>query len=142
MSASVVPFEASAGKTDAKKLLTTRLGEAGRGKLLPSEVANTTFENLKNLISDDYAKNELRSADQLKVVLKRLTDGFAGMKATEITAARISAYQAERHHHVRCFARRPRFGCSWPLASCGDARSGYRLLPLTAQVRNHGAGAR
>ncbi|HJZ70902.1 MAG TPA: tyrosine-type recombinase/integrase [Vicinamibacterales bacterium] len=84
----------STKESDAKKLLKTRVGEAGIGKLLPSEVAKTTFEDLKKLISDDYAKNERDSADQLKIVLKRLDVAFAGMTATEITAGHISAYQA------------------------------------------------
>lgn len=81
-------------ENDAKALLKTRLGEMGIGKLLPSEVAKTTFEDLKKLITDDYAKNERRSAKQLKIVLSRLSEGFAGMKALDINAARISAYQA------------------------------------------------
>jgi integrase len=82
-------------ESDAKKLLKQRLGEAGVGKLLPSEVANTTFDDLKKLITDDYTMND-RDSDQLIIVLKRLEEAFAGMKATEITAVRISAYQAEQ----------------------------------------------
>src|SRR5262245_56658890 len=86
-------------ESDAKRLLKTRLGEAGIGTLLPSEVANTSFDDLKKLITYDYAKNERRTSDQLKIVLGRLTESFAGMKATEITAGRISAYQAQQKEH-------------------------------------------
>jgi integrase len=82
--------------SDAKRLLKQRLGEAGTGTLLPSDVARTTFEDLKTEVTNDYARNDRRSADQLKVVLKRLASGFAGMKATELTAGRISAYQAQQ----------------------------------------------
>jgi integrase len=83
-------------EADARKLLKLRLGESGTVKLLPSDVAKTTFTDLKKIITDDYANNERESADQLKIVLKRLDDGFAGMKATDITAHRINAYQAEQ----------------------------------------------
>src|SRR4051794_38573664 len=69
----------------ARKLLKARLGEAGIGKLLSVEAAKTTFEDLKKLITDDYSKNERQTQDQLKIVLKRLDEGFAGMKATDIT---------------------------------------------------------
>src|SRR5437870_9971297 len=77
-------------ESDARKLLKTRIGEAGIGTLLPSEIAKTTFEDLKKLITDDYTKNDHKTAGQLKIVLARLSDGFAGMKAIEITAGRIS----------------------------------------------------
>ena len=70
-----------------------RTGEAAIGKLLPSDVAKTTFEELKTLVTQDYKKNNRRTAD-LEVVLNRLSASFAGMKATEITPASISAYQA------------------------------------------------
>lgn len=83
-------------RSDARKLLKTRLGEAGIGKLLPSEVANTTFADLKALITTDYAKNDHRTQDQLEIVLGRLDEGFAGMKAVEITPVRINAYQAQQ----------------------------------------------
>jgi transposase-like protein len=86
----------SHNETDAKKLLKKRLGECGTGKLLTSDVAKTTFDDLKKIIADDYANNERESADQLKIVLKRLDEGFTGMKATDITAHRVSAYQAEQ----------------------------------------------
>ena len=86
----------SRNEADAKKLLKRRLGESGTGKLLTSDVAKTTFDDLKKIITDDYANNERESADQLKIVLKRLDEGFTGMKATDITAHRVSAYQAEQ----------------------------------------------
>jgi len=86
----------SHNETDAKRLLKKRLGESGTGKLLTSDVAKTTFADLKKIITDDYANNERKSADQLKIVLNRLDEGFAGLKAIDITAGRISAYQAEQ----------------------------------------------
>ena len=63
--------------------------------MLPSDVAKTTFEDLEKLVEQDYEKNDRRASD-LKVVLKRLSSTFSGMKATEITPARISTYQAEQ----------------------------------------------
>jgi len=72
-------------QSEAKKLLKRRLGESGTGKLLLAEVAKTTFADLKKMITDDYANNDRESADQLKVVLKRLDEGFANLKATDIT---------------------------------------------------------
>lgn len=83
-------------KADAEKLLKRRLGESGIGSLLPSNVASTTFEDLKNLITSDYEKNERASAGQLKIVLARLSESFAGMKASDITSARISAHQVHQ----------------------------------------------
>lgn len=83
-------------ESDAKKLLKRRLGESGTGKLLLAEVAKTTFADLKKIITDDYANNDRESSDQLKIVLKRLDEGFADLKAIDITAGRVAAYQAEQ----------------------------------------------
>src|SRR5262249_32079853 len=83
-------------ESGARKLLKTRLGESGIGKLLSSDVANTKFDDLKKLITADYAKNERRTEDQLEIVLKRLESAFAGMRSVEITSARISTYQAQQ----------------------------------------------
>lgn len=83
-------------ESDARKRLKQRLGESGTGRLLPSDVAKTTFADLKKLIADDYATNDRRDAGHLGIVLKRLSNSFEGMRAVEITAARITAHQAEQ----------------------------------------------
>jgi integrase len=83
-------------ESDARKHLKKRLGESGTGNLVASDVAKTTFADLKKLITDDYATNGRRSANQLAIVLKRLSNGFEGMKAADITASRIKAHQAEQ----------------------------------------------
>ena len=82
-------------RADAVKLLKQRTGESQIGTLLPSDVAKTTFEDLRRLIRQDYLNNSRRTAS-LDVVLKRLDRTFSGMKASEITAARIIHYQTQQ----------------------------------------------
>lgn len=85
----------SHNRMDAVNLLKARAGEAATGKRLPGDVARTTFDDLAALIRQDYEKHYRRMLD-LAVVLKRLHGSFAGMKATDITAARINAHQVQQ----------------------------------------------
>jgi integrase len=82
-------------KSDAVDLLKRRLGEAGIGKLLPRAIANTTFDDLKKLVSDDYKVND-RDSSHVQTVLNRLASAFEGMKAVEITVARIETYKGDQ----------------------------------------------
>src|SRR6185503_18512520 len=55
----------------------------------------TAFEDLCQLIRDDYEKNG-RDAKHLDTVLSRLRGSFAELRAHDITTDKISAYQAQQ----------------------------------------------
>jgi site-specific recombinase XerD len=84
----------STKKSDAQAKLKERIGQAGTGELLPSDIAATIYEDLKRLIIDDYTANG-HVLKPLNDALKRLDTTFAGMKASDISTPRWTAYQAE-----------------------------------------------
>src|SRR5438876_2282232 len=47
----------SRNASDARKLLKQRLGEVANGQFVGREIERTTFEDLCQLIRDDYQKN-------------------------------------------------------------------------------------
>ena len=81
--------------SDARKLLKQRLGEIANGSFVTRDIKRTSFEDLCQLIRDDYEKNG-RDADHLDTVLNRLRSSFAELRANEITTDKISAYQAQQ----------------------------------------------
>lgn len=84
------------GETAAKKLLKKRLGEIGRGQLIGPQEEKVTFENLVTDLETDYAMNNRRSAKTLGYQLRHVREGFALMRAIDITTDRIRAYALQR----------------------------------------------
>jgi integrase len=81
--------------SDARTLLKQRLGEIANGSFVTRDVKRTSFEDLCQLIRDDYEKNG-RDADHLDTVLNRLRSSFAELRAHDITTDKISAHQAQQ----------------------------------------------
>jgi integrase len=81
--------------SDARKLLKQRLGEMASGQFVDRDVAQTTFDDLGQLLRNDYEKNG-RDVRHLDTVLKRLGASFTALRAVDITTAKLSAYQAEQ----------------------------------------------
>ena len=70
---------------DAVRLLRRRQGEIGQGRLTGPDVEKTTFEDLMQMIQDDYAVNGRRSVTRLQTSVKALSAFFAYSKAQNIT---------------------------------------------------------
>ena len=85
----------SSQRRDAVKLLRTRLAQMQNGKHYP-EAAKVTFANLEALLRANYALNGRRSERRMGQGVTHLREAFAGDRAMEITAARLTRYAADR----------------------------------------------
>jgi integrase len=92
-------YRESTGSTslrEAEKALARRQAELGLGHFTAPDVKRTTFEDLAQIIRDDYRVNGRKSTGTLETLLHRLEAAFAGARATTITADRLTRYVAER----------------------------------------------
>ena len=80
------------GEALAGKLLKKRLGEIGRGRLIGPQEEKVTFEDLASDLERDYTINARRSAETLGYQLRHLRQGFALLRAVDITTDRIRGY--------------------------------------------------
>ena len=85
----------STNEAAARKFLKKKLGELGRGRLVPSE-ERVTFDDLCKLIRDDYAVNGYRSAATLNFTIAHLEEFFGFDRAVDIVPSRVLAYQKKR----------------------------------------------
>lgn len=76
----------------AQRLLSRRQAELDLGVFVAPAVKRTTFEDLAQIIRDDYAVNRRRSRARLEQCLARLGTMFAGVRAMAITGAELTAY--------------------------------------------------
>lgn len=81
-------------RTEAVKLLNRRLADIAAGKPVLSDTSRTMFEDLTRIILDDYAAKE-RKID-ITSYITHLREVFAGTRAQDITADRITSYIAYR----------------------------------------------
>lgn len=79
-------------RAEAVDLLRRRMEEMGRGQLVGRREESVTFEDLTQIIADDYKIEKRKSADRLQVSLKHLRDYFAMNRALDITTDRVMAY--------------------------------------------------
>lgn len=87
----------STNRADAVRLLKQRIADAASGKPVGSQVERTTLDDILKMVEDDYAANGRRSLDRMKQAAAHLKDFFDGAsKARDITADRVTAYQARR----------------------------------------------
>jgi integrase len=89
----------SAHTTDrraAEKLLQIKLGAVKDNKWTPPQANKTTFDELVQLLVDDYKANGLRSLDRLEDSLTHLRLAFTEQKALTIETDRITAYISQR----------------------------------------------
>jgi integrase len=92
-------YEESSGSENykaAEKLLARRQAELGLGQFTAPDVKRTTFEDLAQLIRDDYVVNHRRSTKRMELSLKHLTAAFAGTRAAAIRPDRLNRYVRER----------------------------------------------
>lgn len=82
----------SRNRSDALKLLKKRLGEIVDGRLIVSTVERTRFQDLADLLVNDYEINGRRSVVRAKRSINHLRDFFGFSRAIEITADRVSAF--------------------------------------------------
>jgi integrase len=80
----------------ARRLLKKRLGEIGRGQLIGPQEEKVTFEHLAADLESDYFANSRRSRATLAGLLRHLREGFALMRAVDITTDRVRAYVVTR----------------------------------------------
>jgi len=83
-------------RRDAIALLKRRMGELGIGTFVSPEVRKLRFEDVADLVRQDYELNEKRSISRLLGSLKHLARTFAGVKAQEITTDRLQRYAVRR----------------------------------------------
>jgi integrase len=84
-------------KGKAVSLLKRRLGEIGSGKFVGQDAERVTFEDLADMILDDYAVNGRRSLHNVKAALGYLRAFFGKhTPALDVTTDRATAYIRHR----------------------------------------------
>ena len=87
----------STKEADAAKLLKLRLGQAAIGMPVGPQVERTTLGDILKMVEVDYAANGRKSLGRMKQAAVHLKEFFdADAKARNLTADRITAYQAKR----------------------------------------------
>jgi integrase len=92
-------YRESTGSTDrrkAEKVLARKEAELSIGAFVTPDVKRTRFEDLAQMIRDDYRVRELRSGGLLENSLRHLAEHFTGARASAITPARLTAYVRAR----------------------------------------------
>ncbi len=86
----------SSRRADAVKLLKKRLAEIGTGRLIGPDVEKTTFEDLAEMILNDYRANERKSFNRVEDAIEHLRKEFGQDLVLNITSDRVLAYIAAR----------------------------------------------
>ena len=145
----------SIARTDAVKLLRRRMAEMGQGQLRGPELEKTTFQDLVQMLHDDYAVNQRRSIKRVTTSLKALKPAFGHMRACDITLDRLNKYVADRlaggiapataklelTHLHKMFRLAERAGKAitppFPVISVQNARTGFFERTDFEAVRSH-----
>jgi integrase len=85
----------STKRTEAVDLLKRCLTEIGKGRLIGPDAEKTTFDDLSQILRNDYEANE-RSLDRVKSALSHLKEHFKEALALDITNDPVTAYIARR----------------------------------------------
>jgi integrase len=85
----------STRRADAVRLLKQRLGDIGAGRPVGPALTKTTFEDLAQMLLDDYRANQRRLPRAVSAIA-HLRAAFGLSRALDITADRITAYAARR----------------------------------------------
>ena len=83
-------------KSEARRKLKEREGQVATGQYHGPQVERTRFEDLVNLIRQDYALNERKSDQRLEIFIKHLTPYFRQVRARGMTTERITGYIVKR----------------------------------------------
>jgi integrase len=82
----------STNRADAVKLLKRRIGEAVEGRPIGHDIEKTTFEDLAQILLDDYKANGRQSTRRAKSATQNLRRFLADSRAIDITEDRLNAY--------------------------------------------------
>jgi len=80
----------------AGQRLDRKQAELGAGVFTAPDVKRTTFEDLAQIIRDDYRVNGRKSTETLETLINRLDQVFAGVRAASITPDRLTRYVSQR----------------------------------------------
>jgi len=83
-------------RADAKRCLQQQQGDIAQGRQVAPDPHRVTFDDLCELLLNDYRNNERKSMERAEASIKRLRSSFGGMKALAITPDRVQAYIAAR----------------------------------------------
>ncbi len=82
----------SAREADAVELLNKRLGEKATGRLVGPQMERTTFEEIVQMLVDDYRVNGRRSAGRMQQSVRHLSRFFERHRALDITPDQVTRY--------------------------------------------------
>ena len=82
----------SSTRADAVNLLKQRVGQAAQGRIVAPRAEKTTFEQLAQMLIDDYEANERKSRKRIRFSLAHLREFFGQALAIEITSDRVTSY--------------------------------------------------
>ncbi len=83
-------------RSDAARLLKKRMAEIGHGRLLGPNAERTTFEDLAQMLFEDYRLNGRKSLERVQNAVDHLRDYFGRFHAVDITTDRMTAYAQSR----------------------------------------------
>jgi len=81
----------------AVKLLRDRLGAAAQGRPIGPDVNRTRFQELAQILVDDYQANGRRSLERIEGAIKHLRGFFGDYLAVDITSNCLTRYVKWRH---------------------------------------------
>ena len=82
----------SSTRADAVNLLKQRVGQAAQGRIVAPRAEKTTFEQLAQMLIDDYEANERKSRKRIRFSLAHLREFFGQALEIEITSDRVTSY--------------------------------------------------
>src|SRR5438128_604515 len=88
--------ESAPDERAAKRLLKAMRDRAARGSLLDAPARRATYEDLVQLLKDDYARKQNRSLDRALIAAAHLERSFAGVPVHRIGYAQVARYIATR----------------------------------------------
>ncbi len=86
----------STKESDARNLLRKRHGEMGKGHFVGPQVEKTTFDDMADMLVNDYKANGRSSLTRAEDANGHLKGFFGGDKAVDITTDRVTAYVTSR----------------------------------------------
>jgi integrase len=86
----------STRRGDAVKLLRKRQAEMGKGRLIGPDAERTTFEDLAQMVRNDYRINDRKSVGRMEQAITKLEDWFGASRAVDITTDQVSVFIRSR----------------------------------------------
>jgi integrase len=86
-------------RDEAKRLLKEKEGDVAKGLYRGPKVERTKFEDLADLVKQDYQLNKRKTLRRIGEYLLHLKPFFGKMRAVRITTERVKAYIVKRQSH-------------------------------------------